>query len=88
MLGSIPASAAESLGDVLRESGWDRIIGTWVGDDAKGGEVRISYAWRFKDRVVEITTRAGGKESVSLVVRHPITGKVSNLSADNQGGGR
>ena len=27
-LGSTPAFASDNLGNVLRESGWDRIIGT------------------------------------------------------------
>jgi len=85
-LGSIPAVAAGNLGDVLREAGWDRIIGTWTGANPKGSQIRITYAWRFKDRVLEITTRNGEKETVSLVARNPKTGKVFNASADNQGG--
>jgi hypothetical protein len=43
-LGAIPAGAAESSGDVLRESGWDRLIGTWVGDSGRGGEIQAYTA--------------------------------------------
>jgi hypothetical protein len=85
-LGSFSAGAAESFGDVLRESGWDRLIGAWVGDNGRGGEIRITYAWRFKDKVIEITTRDGENESVSLVGFNPRADKVFNLWTDNQGG--
>ena len=85
-LAGTPARAAESLGDVLRQSGWDRIIGTWIDADTKGAKMEIDYAWKFKDRVIEIKTRAGDKESVALLGRNPKTGKVFNAAADNQGG--
>jgi hypothetical protein len=85
-LGAISAGAAEHFADVLRESGWDRLIGTWVGDNGRGGEIRLTYAWRFKDRVVEIIARDGDNESVSLVGYNPRTDKVFDLWADNQGG--
>ena len=53
------APAAEKLGDILRESKWDGIIGTWVGADTKGATLNTTYAWKIKDRVVEITTKQG-----------------------------
>lgn len=84
--GAVSASAAETLGDVLRESGWDRLIGTWVGDNGRGGEIRVTYAWRFKDRVAEISSRDGDYETVALVGYAPGAGKVTNLLVDNQGG--
>lgn len=87
-IGGIACAAAETLGDVLRESGWDRIIGTWVDAETKGARNKTTYAWRFKDRVIEITSWDswdGEKESVSLIGLNPRTGDVFNLSADSQG---
>ncbi|HCN09636.1 MAG TPA: hypothetical protein DIT01_17050 [Lentisphaeria bacterium] len=87
-IGGIACAAAENLGDVLRESGWDRIIGTWVDAETKGSRNKTTYAWRFKDRVIEITSWDswdGEKESVSLIGLNPRTGDVFNLSADSQG---
>ena len=87
-IGGIACAAAENLGDVLRESGWDRIIGTWVDAETKGARNKTTYAWRFKDRVIEIVSWDswnGEKESVSLIGYNPKTGDVFNLSADSQG---
>ena len=87
-VGGIACAAAENLGDVLRESGWDRIIGTWVDAKTKGAKNKTTYAWRFKDRVIEITNWDnwdGEKESVSLIGLNPRTGDVFNVSADSQG---
>jgi hypothetical protein len=79
------SAAAEKLGDILRESGWDRIIGTWVDADTKGAKFKTTYAWRFKNTVVEITTTDGKKETVALMGLNAKTGDVYNLAADNQG---
>jgi hypothetical protein len=36
--------AAEKLSDILRESKWDGIIGTWVDPATKGATVKTTYA--------------------------------------------
>lgn len=81
------ARAAESLGDTLRKCGWEHIIGTWVDAETKGSKITTTYAWKYQDRVIQITTREGDKESVAIMNRNPNTGKVTTASADNQGGG-
>ena len=84
----IACATAENLGDVLRESDWDRIIGTWVDAETKGSRNKTTYSWRFQDRVIEITSWDNWddeKESVSLIGYNPKTGDVFNLSADSQG---
>ena len=86
-LAAASSSAGEKLGDILRESGWDRIIGTWVDADTKGDKLKATYAWRFKDTVVEITTKAGERETVALMGLNAKTGEVYSMGADNQGGG-
>ena len=85
-LGSAPSADAENLGDILRESGWDRIIGTWVDAETKGNRFKATYAWKFKNTVVEITSKNGEKETVAIMGRHAKTGDVYNLAADNEGG--
>ena len=81
------SAAAENLGEMLRESGWDRILGTWVDQDTNGDTVKITYAWKFKDRVVEVNSKAGDLETVGLIGVNAKTGEVHHLGADNQGGG-
>lgn len=78
---------AESLGDVLRESGWDRVLGSWEGIDARGATNVVTYAWRFEDRLIEATGRRDGTESVALMGRNPKTGQIYHVGADSNGGG-
>ena len=85
-LGSFPAVAADNLGNVLRESGWDRILGTWVDAETQGAKSKITYAWRFKNQVVEATSQEGHKESVALMGHNPNKGEVFHVSVDDGGG--
>ncbi len=85
-IGSTLCEADENLGNVLSESGWDRIIGTWVDAETKGTKSKTTYAWKFKNRVIEVMSQDGKRETVSLIGRNPKTGEVFNISADSQGG--
>ena len=79
-------TAAETLGDILRESNWDRIIGTWVDADTRGGKSITTYAWKFKDEtVLEARTKHGEKETVALIGVKGKTGEVYYMGMDNNG---
>ena len=83
---SVPAVAADNLGEILRESGCERLIGTWVDADTKGDRNKVSYSWRFNDKVIEIVLQEKDGASVSLMAYNPKTAEVFHVSADNQGG--
>ena len=85
-LGSTSAFASDNLGNVLRESGWDRIIGTWVDAKTRGAKSRSTYSWRFKNQVIETTSQDGHKKSFSLMGHNPKKGEVFHVSVDDQGG--
>ena len=85
-LGSTPAFASDNLGNVLRESGWNRIIGTWVDAKTRGDKIRATYSWRFKNQVIETTSQEGRKNSFSLMGHNPNKGEVFHVSVDDQGG--
>ena len=89
MLTVVGASSAdaENLGDVLRESGYDRLIGTWLDKDTKGAAIKTTYAWRFENRVVEATAKTSERETVALMGLNAKTGDIYHMGADNQGGG-
>ncbi len=87
LLAGVSSSAlAGNLGELLRGSGWDRMLGTWVDAETKGEKVKTTYAWRFEGTLIEATTKARGMESMMLVGRHPGTGDVYLVGADNRGG--
>lgn len=90
LLHSSPAHAADKLSDVLKEVGWDGIIGTWVDADTNGETVKVAYAWKLTDRVIEVTTQysteQGRQESVAFMAVNAKNGKVVHLGADSDGG--
>jgi len=86
MLAAAHASAAEKLIDILQESKCAGIAGTWVDANTGGREIRTTYAWKFRDRVMEITTRDPTKESVAIMGVNATNGEVFHMGADSNGG--
>jgi hypothetical protein len=88
LLWNIPAVASDNLGSVLRESGWDRMIGTWVDAETQGKKHKSTTAWRLQDHVLESTNEdlRGGKKEVFLMGYNPKKGEPFHVSADNRGG--
>lgn len=83
---SLPA-AGEDMASVLRESGWDSVIGTWVDSETKGQKRQLKFEWLYKDKAIKITNHDGDQKGTALMAYHPNTGEVTHASVDNQGGG-
>lgn len=87
VLGLVFATAtAGNLGEMLREAGWSKIIGTWVDAETKGERVTITYAWKYEDQLIESTSTMGELKSTSLIGVHGKTGDVYHVGANNRGG--
>ena len=86
LLGGAKTLASEKLSDVLGRSQWGGIIGTWVDEDSKGASIKTDYAWKIKDRLIEITTKEGSKESVALMGVNAKNDEVFHIGADSDGG--
>ena len=84
MLGGV-TSYAETLGDVLKESKWDGIIGTWVDPETKGQNMKVTYAWKVKDHAILVTGTAFGTNSVAIMGRSAKDGTVFHVGADSKG---
>ena len=84
MLGGV-TSYAETLGDVLKESKWDGIIGTWVDPETKGQNRKVTYAWKVKDHAILVTGTAFGTNSVAIMGRSAKDGTVFHVGADSKG---
>ena len=76
---------AKNLGDTLRESKWDGIIGTWADPETKGRNNKVSYAWKVKDHAILVTGAAFGTNSVALLGRNAKDGTVFHVGADDKG---
>ena len=84
MLGGA-TSYAETLGDVLKESKWDGIIGTWVDPETKGRNAKSTYAWKVKDHAILATGSFYGTNSVAIMGRNAKDGTVFHAGTDNKG---
>jgi hypothetical protein len=84
MLGGA-TSYAKNLGDTLKESKWNDIIGTWVDPETKGRNNKVSYAWKVKDHAILATGSALGTNSVAIIGRNAKDGTVFHVGADDKG---
>ena len=84
MLGGV-TSYAKTLGDVLKESKWDGIIGTWVDPETKGQNRKVTYAWKVKDHAILVTGMSFGTNSVAIMGRSAKDGTVFHAGTDNKG---
>ena len=84
MLGGA-TSHAKTLGDKLRESKWDGIIGTWVDPKTKGRNKKVTYAWQVKDHAILATGATFGTNSVAIMGRNAKDGTVFHAGTDSKG---
>ncbi len=79
------ASAADKLSDVLKESKMDGIVGDWVDPETKEKKIMTRFAWKIKDRVLEVTTKNGEMVTTALMGVNGKTGEVFHMGADSDG---
>jgi hypothetical protein len=79
------AFAEDNLGSLLTETGWDKIVGTWVDAETKGKKTKSSFAWKYEGTVLESITNLPDRETLSIFGRDLKTGKVFVASADSIG---
>ena len=84
MLGGA-TSHAKSLGDTLRESKWDGIIGTWVDPKTKGQNRKVTYSWKVKDHAILATGATFGTNSVAIMGRNAKDGTLFHAGTDSKG---
>ena len=75
------------LGEALDSVNWRGILGTWVDSETKGERVKVAYAWKFKDKLIEVNSKMGETESISLMGFNPETEEVFMMGGNNKGGG-
>lgn len=80
-----PPSTAQTLGETLRDSGFEKFIGTWIDPETEGEEARITYGWKFKDRVLLVEYKVGEIVGVGLIGLNAKTGEVYHHASDDQG---
>ena len=84
MLGGA-TSHAKTLGDTLRESKWNGIIGTWVDPETKGQNRKVTYAWKVEDHAILATGATFGTNSVAIMGRNAKDGTLFHAGTDSKG---
>lgn len=80
-----PLSSAQTLGDALRDSGFEKFIGTWIDPETKGEEARFTYSWKFEGRVLLVDYKIGEIVGVGLIGLNARSGEVYHHASDDQG---
>lgn len=84
--GSVNYVNAQDLGQVLNETEWDKMLGTWIDAETKGEITTVTYSWKIKNKVLEIYNREkNDKETVSLVSLIPDKDEIIHFGCDNLG---
>ena len=73
------------LGDILRRSKWDRLVGTWVDARSRGNGLKITFKWRIKDRVLESESIDPTRKTISMIAVNAQNGNVFQAGADSTG---
>ena len=76
----------KSLGEILAESRWNRLVGTWVDEDTMVTIATTTYAWKYDNHVIEANTKMGDLSASALIGCNAGSGEVFHMGADNQGG--
>lgn len=85
LMGLAP-TRAETLGDLMKEAGLNRMIGRWVDAETKGERIKVNYLWKFKGAVIESSSEIGDRKSIGLIALNAETKEVYHVGADDQGG--
>ena len=77
----LSVSAEDDLGKIFKDTGWNRILGTWV---QEGGET--TFSWKYEGKVLQAIAKQGENEITTLLVAHPKTREVFVSSVTSLGG--
>ncbi|RLT08348.1 MAG: hypothetical protein DWI24_11050, partial [Planctomycetota bacterium] len=82
---SAQALYGHSLADILQRYEWNQILGTWVDTATQGKLIKTTYAWKIPGEVIEVSSHEPQKDSVSLIIAHPVSHLVTQTGANSDG---
>ncbi len=75
----------KTLSEALERTDWNRLVGKWVDEGSKGEGLKMSVAWKIKDRVLESESIDPGRTSISLISLNAQNRNVVQAGADSTG---
>lgn len=76
---------AQTLGDVMRTEGIDKMLGTWVDADTNGEKFKITYRWKIKDHAVELNLKTPDSTSTALIMLDQSSDEVVHVGVNSKG---
>ena len=83
---STAASAQESLGYLVQESGCDWLIGKWVGESPEGQKYVIDYKWEIKPHILSVHFKGFDFEYHGIIFFKASEEQVVQVGVDSNGG--
>ena len=84
---SSPVFAAQPLGTLISEGGFDWMAGTWIATTDQGDTVEVTYKWAVERHVIAVHYKSSsGFDYHGLIFYRATEGKIVHVGADNQGG--
>lgn len=75
----------KSLAEILRASGWEGIVGTWIDTRTGGRDVKTTYSWKIPGRVLEVANTGGDNPSSAIMAMNAGDGSVFQVGGDSRG---
>jgi hypothetical protein len=80
------ASAQESLGDLMEQTGCNWLIGNWAGQSDDGQKYEIEYKWEIKPYIMSIHFKGFDFEYHGIIFYKASDEEVVQIGVDNNGG--
>jgi len=80
------ASAQESLGYLMQESGCDWLVGKWTGESSEGQKYVMEYKWEIKPHVLSVHFKGFDFEYHGIIFYKPTEEQVVQIGVDSNGG--
>ena len=79
------ATAQESLGDLVQQSGCDYLIGKWAGETDDGQKYEIEFKWALKNHVISMHFKGFDFEYHGIIIFDAAKQEVVQIGVDNRG---
>jgi len=83
---SAQAAAQQNLGDIVKEYGFDWLIGKWEAETSEGDKVQVIYKWELDKHLVTINLKWPDYEHRGMIFYVPAADEVVQIGVDNKGG--
>jgi len=82
-----PVYAAQPLGTLVSEGGFDWMAGTWITTTGQGETIEVTYKWAVEKHVIAVHYKSSsGFDYHGLIFYRATEDKIVHVGADNLGG--